>query len=741
MVENWVPVENWQPITPEANEAEAAKQVNQFMTGDSTFVPNIAKGAAEIPSAVAEYAKTATPSKVGSDIYQFGKTFAKEAYQHPISTAASFVPGVSETMAFSDISKLNDAINQLDAAGQNSKADELRKYLPITAASMIPGLSTLARGPARAAETALRSLTPEMRAAATAAGYSASDIEALAPQLMQTMSQKGVIPEAASEARFGEFGVRPTYGQVTGDPVQIGREKFLENQKLQSFMASQPAAMQSAAEEMINSPYNLDKLSQLPVTASQDALTTLKSRAAQAKGLSEAEYAKFYGMRGSVEPQGLAEFGDRVRAGIDPEELPDEVAHPITSRALDIINDRMKGIADAGNQYAEKTGPLTSGSPNAGVISYTSPVGPTQTGFPLLSSNVVQSTLQGIESVRKNLNRLYPAASEKEASQFGAVMNSFDNQVEQLVNSPYFSGDPKAPEAIAAARDLWSKYKTNFGVQGKGDDAGRLIDGLIAGAKNTTDIQNALLNLSSSGNTKGTAVRLYDRINSAIGKTDPEVMAGINSAIKQQILTSAKTSPEASFADIAKRIDSNLSGSARPLMNRIFDPTEIEQLERYSTVSKKLAQQGVPANENTIRNAIVNAGFRLGSSAAGYLTGGHNILEAIAGGAMGKTAGDIAGKVSQSLQSRSAMQGLPPISAPTGFPAYSVVRPQEQQVVPQQATGGRAGHKSGGKVGGLTAESLLRDLKRRQVMLASKTEHMLSLPDDAVVQALDAAKR
>jgi hypothetical protein len=53
----------------------------------------------------------------------------------------------------------------------------------------------------------------------------------------------------------------------------------------------------------------------------------------------------------------------------------------------------------------------------------------------------------------------------------------------------------------------------------------------------------------------------------------------------------------------------------------------------------------------------------------------------------------------------------------------------------------REGRKSGGKVGGLTAESLLRDLKRRQVMLASKTEHMLSLPDDAVVQALDAAKR
>lgn len=58
-----------------------------------------------------------------------------------------------------------------------------------------------------------------------------------------------------------------------------------------------------------------------------------------------------------------------------------------------------------------------------------------------------------------------------------------------------------------------------------------------------------------------------------------------------------------------------------------------------------------------------------------------------------------------------------------------------------EASGGRIGHASGGKAGVMTPESLLRDLKRRKVMMANKTEQMLSLPDDAVVQALDAAKR
>jgi hypothetical protein len=58
-----------------------------------------------------------------------------------------------------------------------------------------------------------------------------------------------------------------------------------------------------------------------------------------------------------------------------------------------------------------------------------------------------------------------------------------------------------------------------------------------------------------------------------------------------------------------------------------------------------------------------------------------------------------------------------------------------------EASGGRIGHASGGKVGVMTAESLLKDLNRRKVMMANKTEQMLSLPDDAIVQALDAAKR
>ena len=55
--------------------------------------------------------------------------------------------------------------------------------------------------------------------------------------------------------------------------------------------------------------------------------------------------------------------------------------------------------------------------------------------------------------------------------------------------------------------------------------------------------------------------------------------------------------------------------------------------------------------------------------------------------------------------------------------------------------GDRGARATGGRTASTAAAQLLRDLKRRKVMMANKTEQMLSLPDDAVVQALDAAKR
>jgi hypothetical protein len=725
---------------------KAAEAVQSFMGGDPTFAPNIGKGAMELPGAVGGYLKSRTPtslsevgpklSEVGSDIYGAGKTFLKELQNEPVSTIGSLIPGISETMAVNDMSKLNDAINKLDAAGQKDKANQLRKYLPVVGASLIPGAGMYLRAGVREAEAAL---TPEMRTAAKAAGYSAEDIDALGPQLLKTMNEKGVSPAAATEARFSEFGVTPTLGQATGDPVKIARERASQSKKMSEFMASQPGAMKSAAEEIINAPASYTG-ENIQGQAAKDVISTLQARAADAKGLSDAEYKRFYGTPGSVAPEGLTNFKYRVSGDMDPDLVPDPEIHTVTSRALDLVGEKTNEIADFGRQYGELSGPGKEGEPIKGQTVYTLPIGPTQSGLPLISAPAAESTLQGLEGVRKTLNRLYPqAAKNNELPQFNALINSYDRQVEQVVNSAFFSGDPKAVEIAAAARKKWADYKKTFGIQEPGDKTGDFIEKLIAGAKNETDLRNAIFNLSSAGNTSGDSIRLYDRINNAIGKTDPDVMQGINSGLKQDLLNFSKENPDANFKDIAKRIDATLNGSARPLAERVLTPEEIGQVRRFGQVANALAQKGVAPSENSIKQALVGSGINLASTVAAYLFGGGTFLDYMASQVASKGANKLLGEGAQYLQARKATAGLPSIQPSIPAPYYGAVRPFDYQAT-QQAEGGRIERKAGGSVIDKAADALISDTMRNQKLLANQTERMLSMPDDAIVQALHVAR-
>jgi hypothetical protein len=724
------------------------QEVKSFMTGDPTFAPNIGKGAAEIPGAVAGYVKSRTPTsaseiipkakQIGSDIASVPAAFFKELIDEPYSTIGSLIPGVSETMAVSDMDKLNKQINQLEASGQTDKANELRKYLTMGAASLIPGATAVMKKSMRAAAP---ELTAEMRAAAKAAGYGEADIEALKSQLLKNMNEKGVSPEAANEVRFQEFGIKPTLGQATGDPVQIARERSLESKKLAEFRASQPEAMQAAAEDIINPPASY-RAGNVQGQAATDAIATLQSRAAKAKGLSDAEYSKFYGSSGELSPEGLANFGDRVKMGIGYELSPDPISHPNATRALEIIKKETRDIADRGFQYGEMEGPTAtaSGDVKQGVITHTLPIGPTSSGMPLISEEAVQSTLQGMEGIRKKLNRIYPQALKNdEAAQFGAVIKSYDQSVEDLVKSAYFSGDPAAADTAASARKMWSDYKKQFGIQEQGDKTGDFIEKLIGGSKNATDLQNAIFNLSASGSTTGDAVRLYDRLNESIGKTDPGVMQGINAGIKQDLLEFGRKNPDANYLDIAKRIDSNLNGSARPLLDRVLSKDEIAQLQRFGEVSKQLAQKGTPVTSDSVKAAVGKAGINIASTLSAYLFGGGTFMDYLASQAASKGASRAIGAAGQYIQGSKAARGIPRLEAPIPAPYYGAVRPYEEQEQ-QQMFGNRPAHKDGGAVIEKAANALVNETMRNQKMLANHTEQMLSMPDDAIVQALNVAR-
>jgi hypothetical protein len=729
------------------------QEVKSFMGGDPTFAPNIGKGITEFPElasdiagGIASYAKSRTPTKaseiipkakqIGSDIVSGAYSGAKGFLSDPASVIGSFIPGVSEAMAANDTIKLNEQIKELEAAGQTEKANELRKVLPLAAASLIPGAYSLVKGKLR---TGASDLTAAMRASAKAAGYSDADIEALKSQLLKNMNEKGTSESAAREVMFNEFGIKPTLGQATGDPVQIARERASQSKKLADMRASQPESLQSSAEEIINSP-NSYRPENIQGQAANDIISTLQSRAAKAKGLSDAEYAKFYGSKGEFSPEGLNNFGTRVEYGVDYDLAPDPISHPNSTRALEIIKKETQKIADRGFRFGELEGPTQSGDVLRGEVSHVLPIGPTSAGPTLISAPAVQATLQGMESIRKKLNRLYPQALKNdELAQFGAVIKSYDQSVEDLVKSAYFSGDPAAAEAAASARKMWGDYKKQFGIQEPGDKTGEFIEKLIGGAKNEVDLQNAIFNLSSSGATTGDAIRLYDRLGETLGKTDPSVMQGISAGIKKDLLQFGRKGRDANYRDIATRIENNLEGSGRALIDRVLTKEEIGQLQRFGKVANMLAEKGEEITENGLKMGMAKAGINIVSTLAAAMLGSNQIGDYIVSQLASRKLGDMLGSIGDRMQANKAVKGLPYLQSPIAKPYYGAVRPIIEQQE-QNVNGGRPAHKSGGAVIDKAANALVSETMRNQKMLANHTEQMLSMPDDAIVQALNVAR-
>jgi len=160
-------------------------------------------------------------------------------------------------------------------------------------------------------------------------------------------------------------------------------------------------------------------------------------------------------------------------------------------------------------------------------------------------------------------------------------------------------------------------------------------------------------------------------------------------------------------------------GAGRIFSNIMAEPASAQSISNWAKAYELLASKPSQAAADTFVNYSRALSRQIGGR-YGLPDSGQLINAIVAGSETVKAANYLHNAITGQSQEGER-------ESPSGYPSH--------------ASGGRIGHKSGGRAGVLSAASLLADLKRRKVMLANKTEQMLSLPDDAVVQALDAAKR
>ena len=591
-----------------------------------------------------------------------------------------------------DTKNLNDAISTGVASGLigGALAPVAQKVANVVASRM----------PGAAVVDAAGNLTPKAREAARAAGIAESDIDALAPYLAETFKAKGMTPAAAREAQFKEFNVSPTQGQATQEAAQIGKERGMTDEAMNAFRGDQQAAMREAAENIVQSPYG--KSAQTPATeAAVDVSEALKRGAETLKGRAEQKYSRFGELEGTLDPLAYKEFSTGVLNNIAPDLQADKIANPITHRAGEIIQERLAQMA----------------APN--------------------TANAVTKNLKDFEEIRKLLNQNYTKAAQSgESAQYNALIRSFDSEVERMINSTYFTGDPRAPQVIKEARKLWSEYKNTYGSRGRGDDAGRLIDSIVTEAKNPADLQRALFNMSASGT--GKAQRLYERVENALGVGSPE-MDGVRSGLRQMILANPADSSPQNFKQVADHINGIMSGPQSELLKRVFTKDEIDTIKRYGNVARMLAQRGETPTESAIASAMKTVA-RGGAAAASALLGGLHMplwvtpIAGAVGYGVERAAENMVGK----LGGQAARSGAP-VTRYTA-PASLGSKAGTAAALAREEEAGREQRKSGGRVN-TDADKLIREANRTKNLISGHTESLLTMPDDAIVSALDTAKK
>jgi hypothetical protein len=231
--------------------------------------------------------------------------------------------------------------------------------------------------------------------------------------------------------------------------------------------------------------------------------------------------------------------------------------------------------------------------------------------------------LTGVEQWRKRLSTMRGDAMRSgnaaDARAARAVLEAFDNQIDNAVNSGLFSGDPRAVQAWNAARAAFSDYRSTFGRAGPGDQVGRVIEKIIGRADNPAAIPNDVADFiygTAGTNPSSLNVAVVNRLRNILGERSPEW-----TAIKQGLFTRLTEAGEGMTAfgpgKTAQRINKFLNVDGREMAQRLFSPVERNMMQQYADLLRHLEVPQAGANwSNTA--TFAGQGFRpsLGMRAA-----------------------------------------------------------------------------------------------------------------------------
>lgn len=348
------------------------------------------------------------------------------------------------------------------------------------------------------------------------------------------------------------------------------------------------AAQDEAAQGIVNRATQvagdaINPMAATPVSAASDVIDAVKSRADVARQGVRAAYDDVFQREGMIRPEfftGLSRGSDVAVPGSPLNDFAEPLSKRITARLASapepIIPDvQMTPMASRTLDQLDRVTSL-----NLGRI-----------GNPVPGQEVAGINLRGIEQARKIITAGMRNVEKGSADQFvlRRIISEFDDELERGMSSILFQGDDAALDGLKAARQAHRVFQQTFRVQGTGDDVGGALVKILERNATPEEVANYTLGSGKLGET-GLSVRLFDRLQSILGKDSEELAAIKGAAFSKLIGNDDVASPKAARA-VAERITEALNGRGSTLTSRMFTPEERLGLKSYANVLRTFASR------------------------------------------------------------------------------------------------------------------------------------------------------
>lgn len=389
------------------------------------------------------------------------------------------------------------------------------------------------------------------------------------------------------------YGVTLSGGEQAGDVAMRQRENAaIRSGEAPDWVAQRAAQLDQARESLQTGldPTGGQLIAQTPKEAGELVSQGVQQQAAIRKAAVQNAYQTARGLPGEIHASAFQGIGPQIKSDLSSGTEPVIISDKLTPYASDMINYLDDKVASL--NIPNKASPT--GAPNP--------------------QDIVGVNLNGIDQWRKTLSayrkQAFSSGNPSDGRAAQAVLDAFDKQVDNAVNSGMFSGDPSAVQAWNNARAAYSDYASTY--KGR-DPVGRVVQKIIGDNKNDPLTPTKVVDqiVGSSGIApSATNIAVAKRIKGILGESSPEWIAA-----KQGILAKLIQPGEGESAfgtgQIAQRLSKFLNGD---VAGTVYSPQEMATLRDYANLMRRITMPpgSYAPSEPAIRRAVSLIGYRTG---------------------------------------------------------------------------------------------------------------------------------